>query len=69
MARDKVKTELANTVRESIKRVAQGMPYALQDLNVKDVEVTQVTELETQVKVVYGNGQPRYFIVKVSEKA
>lgn len=68
MSRDRVKTELAKTIRESIKRVAQGMPYALQDHNVKDVEVIQVSELETQVKVIHGNGPPRYFLVKVSEK-
>jgi hypothetical protein len=42
--------------------------YTLAEHNVQEVEATSVNELETQVRVKFKNGPPRYFLVKVSEK-
>lgn len=68
MSRDKVKTQLAEATRQALKNASNGLRYRLAEHNVQDVEVEQVTELETQVKVIYKNIPPRYFLVKVSEK-
>lgn len=66
--RDKVKAELAEATRSALRSTANGLRYRLANHNVQDVEVTQVTELETQMKVKFSGLPPRYFIVKVSEK-
>lgn len=68
MSRDKVKTGLAATISNLLRGMGNGLVYRLSDTNVIDVEVQQVTELETQVKVIFQGLPPRYFIVKVSEK-
>lgn len=68
MSRDRVKNELADSIRRSIEGLGNGLVYRLTDNNVADVEATKVSELETQVKVLFKNGPPRYFIVKVTEK-
>lgn len=68
MSRDKVKTELANAVRWGVKNMVNGLSHRLVEQHVADVETQQVSELETQVKVIFKNGPPRYFMVKVSEK-
>jgi hypothetical protein len=68
MSRDRVKTELAGAVRQAIHSMGNGLRYRLANSNVADVESTMVTELETQVKVVFKGLPPRYFLVKVQEK-
>lgn len=68
MSRDRVKTELAEAVRWGVKNMVNGLSHRLVNQQVADVESERVSELETQVKVIFKNGPPRYFLVKVSEK-
>lgn len=68
MSRDKVKDELANAVRWGVTNMGNGLSHRLREHRVADVETTKVTDLETQVKVLFEGMPPRYFLVKVSEK-
>jgi hypothetical protein len=68
MARDRVKTEIATKVLSAIQYATGVVRYTLAEHNVQEVEATSVNELETQVRVKFKNGPPRYFLVKVSEK-
>lgn len=68
MSRDKVKTELAAMVLNVVRGGANILRYRLAAHNVQDAEVTQVSDLEIQVKVIFRGMPPRYFIVKVQEK-
>jgi hypothetical protein len=68
MSRDRVKTELADATRSALRSMASGLRYRLANHGVQDVEVTQVSELESQVRLKFAGMPPRYFLVKVSEK-
>lgn len=68
MSRDKVKDEVADAVRWGVKNMVNGLTHRLTQHSVADTETQRVSDLETQVKVIFKNGPPRYFLVKVSEK-
>jgi len=68
MSRDRVKDGLADAVRQAVQGMGNGLVYRLNNTNVVEVETQMVSELETQVKVLFRGMPPRYFIVKVSEK-
>jgi hypothetical protein len=68
MSRDKVKTELGHAVRQGVQGYANSLAHRLREHNVVDVETQMVSELETQVKVIFMGMPPRYFLVKLSEK-
>lgn len=65
--RDKVKGEIAKAIRKAVESTGNSIAYNIGEAG-GDVEFTQVSELETQVKVIFRNSPPRYFLVKVSEK-
>ena len=68
MSRDKVKDGLAEAVRVAVRNTGNGLAHRLREYRVADVQTDRVTDLETQVKVLFEGMPPRYFLVKVSEK-
>lgn len=70
MAKDTVKTRIAQSVKDSMfdRLMSQGEDFRYLADEVDSTEVTEVGELVTQIRVKLRDGSTRYFVVKVSEQ-